>query len=105
MNGSNADFAFESDEWLGTISNLQEAQKSMNDTAEAMKETVKNTLLQAGLSGETATALAETYDREILTSVRKFDDSMNEYIQANQTSESNAEQMSEETKRIANTSL
>lgn len=103
--GSNSDFAFRTDDWEQTISVLQEANKAMNDTADEMRETVKNTLLQAGLSGETAEALAEQYDREILSSVREFDNDMQEYINVNQKNLTAAQQMSDETKRIANTSL
>ncbi len=103
--GTNSDFAFKTDEWGQTISNLTEANKAMNDTADEMRETVRNALLQAGLSGETAEALAEQYDREILSSVRQFDNDMKDYIAVNQKNLDAAEQMSQETNRIANTSL
>jgi methyl-accepting chemotaxis protein len=101
MNGQNSDFSFVTDDWDSTITTLTDAATAMNDIADRMKDVVKNSLLVAGLSGDTANLLADKYDEEVLKSVRQFSDILNDYIEVNQKNLSAANEMSEAASRIA----
>lgn len=101
MNGQNSDFSFVTDDWDSTITTLTDASTAMNDIADRMKDVVKNSLLVAGLSGDTANLLADKYDEEVLKSVRQFSDILNDYIEVNQKNLSAANEMSEAASRIA----
>ena len=101
MNEQNSDFSFKTDEWDAAITTLTDASQAMNDIADRMKDVVKNALLTGGLSGDTANVLSEKYDEEVLKSVRQFSDIINDYIEVNQKNLSAANDMAEETGRIA----
>ena len=101
MNEQNSDFSFVTDEWDAAITTLTDASQAMNDIADRMKDVVKNALLTAGLTGDTANILSEKYDQEVLSSVRQFSDIINDYIEVNQKNLSAANDMADATSRIA----
>ena len=101
MNEQGSDFSFKTDEWDSTITTLVDASNAMNEIADRMKEVVKNSLIGAGLSGDTANVLSEKYDDEVLRSVRQFSDILNDYIEVNQKNLTAANEMSEAANRIA----
>ncbi len=94
-------FRISGEEMGQTISMLKSAAEAMNDVADEMKETVKNVLLTSGLSGDTANTLTEMYDQDVLTSIRNFNEELNEYIAKNETVYNAAQETSSATNRIA----
>ena len=94
-------FRISGEEMGQTISMLKSAAEAMSDVADEMKETVKNVLLTSGLSGDTANTLAEMYDQDVLTSIRNFNDELNDYIAKNEAVYNAAQETSSTTNRIA----
>ncbi len=94
-------FEISGEEMGQIIAMLKSAAEAMTDVADEMKETVKNVLLTSGLSGDTANSLAEAYDNDVLTTIRKFDEELNDYIAKNETVYSDAQDLSSKTKDIA----
>ncbi len=101
MNQESSDFSFISDEWESANTALVDAANAMSDIADRMKDVVKNALLSAGLEGDTATLLSEKYDEEVLTSVRQFSDTLDEYNGINQKNFADANAMAERVNDIA----
>lgn len=98
---SQNDFGFETGAWEETISTLQSASADMKDFADEMKEIVKQSLLQAGMTGDTAEALSETYDAQVLSSVRIFEERVDEFIAQNQANKEQADELNAATMRVA----
>ena len=94
-------FRISGEEMGQTISMLKSADEAISDVADEMKETVKNVLLTSGLSGDTANTLAEMYDQDVLTSIRNFNDELNDYIAKNEAVYNAAQETSATTNRIA----
>ena len=94
-------FEISGEEMGQIIAMLKSAAEAMTDVADEMKETVKNVLLTSGLSGDTANSLAEAYDNDVLTTIRKFDEELTDYIAKNETVYSDAQDLSSKTKDIA----
>lgn len=98
---SQNDFGFNSEIWAETISTLESALSDMREFADEMKKIVKESLLSAGLSGDTAEALSETYDVEVLSSVRDFEAKVDEFITQNQNNKDDADELNSATMKVA----
>lgn len=103
MGGAQNDFSFETSNWGESIGALTSAHNDINEFADEMKDIVKQSLLQAGLSGDTAESLSETYDAEVLSSVRELDTNIQNFISQNQDNKDSADDLNAATLKVAQT--
>ena len=96
------DFDIHPEDWQRTVDNITTAKQDMEDASEEMRNIVRNSLVGAGLSGEVADQLAEAYDREVLSSSRKFADIVQQQIDTNKDSLQSYNTMQDEASAIAN---
>lgn len=66
-----------------TISNLETQRNEMNDQMEQIKSSLRDQLLQTGMSGSVADALLETFQKEVVEPAEQYLETAMNYITEN----------------------
>lgn len=84
-----------------TIASLQAKRNEMSSKMDDIKSTLRDNLLQAGMSGKTADALLDTMKREVDAPVEEYLTSAETFISQNQQAQEAFETGSQKTQSIA----
>lgn len=77
------DYVYEGGAMANAISELEASKAEMDNKMEAVKSTLRDNLLQAGMTGQAADALLETFRREVVQPAEEYMEVATNYIKQN----------------------